>query len=492
MNSKIKKLGSDTFTYGFATVVGRFLNFLLTPMYSNMLFGKEYEFVIYLYTIFAFVNVVYSIGMESAFFRFYTRDNESNAKKVFTHSFLMINILSILFTVIIFLNSDNIASILTDGTLKRASYLIIISSLIPLFDAMIMIPFGFLRMTNKAKQFAMVRFVMIALAVLFNVIFLSVLKMQAEGVILSQLITSFLAVLYFAPLIYKNFISKFDIDLLKNMLKFGIPTLPANLSAIILQVADRPILTELTKSYHLVVTYQVNYRLGIPMMIFVTIFEYAWKPFYLSNYKDSDSKEIYARVFTYFTLVSAVLFLFVSLFIPYIVRIPGIGGKYFINPIYWEGLSIVPIVLLAYYFNGAFTNFSAGFLIEKQTKYLPIAVGIAAIVNVTANFILIPIYGYTGAAWATLIAYVVSSGILYIISLKIYPVKYEWKRITFLIIITGIIFLLNLLSVKLNSIAFEFIAKIVLILMFIVILKFMKFFSKSEIASIIGMISRKK
>ncbi len=492
MNSKLKKLGSDTFTYGVATVIGRFLNFLLTPIYSNMLFGKEYEFIIYLYTIFAFVNVIYSLGMESSFFRFYTKNDDITAKKVFTHSFLTINLLSIFFTILIILNNNSIANLLTDGTINKASYIIILSSFIPLFDAISIIPFGFLRMTNQAKRFAIVRFIMITLTVILNIVFLKVLKMQSEGVIYSQLITSFLTMVYFLPLIIKNFFTKIDFSLLKNMLVFGLPTLPANLSAIILQVADRPILTELTKSYHQVVTYQINYRLGIPMMIFVTIFEYAWKPFYLSNYNDSDAKQIYSKVLTYFTFAASLIFLFVSLFISYLVKIPGIGGKYFINPAYWDGLSIIPIILIAYYFNGVFTNFSAGFLIEKKTKYLPLAVGFAAVVNIVANFILIPIYGFIGAAWATFLAYFISSSILYVLSLKIYPIKYEWNKIFILIFLNAIIFFINIFISDKFSHFIEITIKLLLIFIYIILLKFLGFYNFKDLLSIKGLVNRKK
>jgi O-antigen/teichoic acid export membrane protein len=481
MFSKIKKFGSETIIYGMATVLGRFLNFLLTPMYSNLLQGKEYEFIIYIYALLAFVNVIYSFGMESAFFRFFSKENSGESKKVFTHSFYMINIISLVFTLIIIFNSNFLAESLAGPDVLNASYLIQIVALIPFLDALILIPMGYLRMTNQAKKFAAIRFVMIAFAVFLNFLFLKVFEMQSEGVIYSQLIASFLGVVYLLPIIIKNFLLKLDVIILIKMLKFGLPTLPANLAAIILQVADRPILKALAQSSEEIVTYQVNYRLGIPMMIFVTVFEYAWKPFYLSNYSESNAKEIFSRIFTYFTLVAALIFLLVSMFISLILKMPGIGGKYFINPEYWHGLYIVPIILAAYFFNGIFTNISSGFLIMKETKYLPFIVGFSAIVNVVANFILIPILGFAGAAWATLIAYFISAVVIYHFSRKIYYIQYEWKRIFIIVISTLIIFVLDKYLSTIFTDYIGFGIKIILLVLFLVSLKTFKFFSIDEI-----------
>lgn len=479
MYSKIKKLGSETLIYGFATVFGRFLNFLLTPLYSNLLFGTEYEFVIYIYSLLAFINVVYSFGMESAFFRFYAHDNIEQSKKVFTQSFFMINIISLITTLLILFSSEKIAFVIAPE-LETASYLIRIAAFIPFFDALILIPMGLMRMTNQAKKFAAIRFSLIFITVVLNLIFLNIMGMQAEGVIYAQLIASFIGFAYLIQMIYKNFLNVLDIKLLLRMMKFGLPTLPANLAAIILQVADRPILTELTNSYHEVVTYQINYRLGIPMMIFVTVFEYAWKPFYLSNYREENSKELFSRIFTYFTLAAAGIFIIITLFIAYIVKMPGIGGEFFINPEYWSGLHIIPIILLAYYFNGVFTNISAGLLIEKQTKYLPIAVGLAAIVNIIVNFTLIPKFGYTGAAWATLIAYLTSAVFVYVVTRKIYPVNYEWKRILKIALATAFIFYADLLFSSFLDDLIIVIIKMILLLTFLFILKYLGFFAETE------------
>ncbi len=479
MKDKIKSLAGETIIYGLSSIFGRFLSFILTPIYTNYLDTSQYDFVIYSFSIVALLNVVYSFGMESAYFRFYSFDNKEDSRKAFSNSYIFINSISLFFTIFLIINSGILGDIIASRELNNTGLLFSLAILMPFIDALTYIPYGYLRMSKQAKKFAVTKFIIIFITVAFNFILLIPLSMQAEGVFIAQIIGSTFAFIYFIPILKENLTFRIDSKLLKQMLKFGIPTIPASISSIILQVADRPILKELTNSDLAITTYQVNYRLGIPMMIFVTIFEYAWKPFYLSNYTEPDAKNLYARILTYFTLISSFIFLFFSFFMQYLVQIPFIGGK-LINPKYWEGLHIIPIILLAYFFNGMFTNFSAGFLIEKKTKYLPIAVGLAAIVNVIANFILIPIFGYTGAAWATFIAYLFSAAILYYYSLSIYPIRYEWNRIVTIVISAAIVFLINHF-ILLENVIFEILIKVGLILIYFIILFLFGFFNPDEL-----------
>jgi O-antigen/teichoic acid export membrane protein len=236
--------------------------------------------------------------------------------------------------------------------------------------------------------------------------------------------------------------------------------------------------------------YSVSYRLGIPMMIFVSVFEYAWKPFYLSNYEAPDAKRMFARVFTYFTMVSAGIFLIASFFVNYLTALPFIGGK-FINPIYQQAFGIIPIILVSYYFNGVFTNFAAGIHIQKKTQFLPLSIGIAAIVNIVMNLVLIPIFGYWGAAWATLGAYFSSAVLLYRYTMKIYPITYEWKRIFILIGTTAIIYTVCTFITDNLDMMSAFIVKLISIFAFVGLLILSGFFNLSEMVIIKRFFRRK-
>ncbi|NLO18809.1 MAG: oligosaccharide flippase family protein [Ignavibacteria bacterium] len=477
MRKKIKTLASDTLVYGIFTVVSRFLTFLLTPLYSNYLTLDEVGDVTYIFSIIAFLNIIYNIGLESAFFRFYKKDDLLLSKKAFSNSYLPIVFSSLLFSSIIFINSEAIARSLPLTT--NAIQIIKISAFIPFFDAIAVIPYALLRMVRKVKKFSTLRFLQVVVAVTLNVLFVVVFPLGSKGVMLAQIISNALAVFIFIPELRKYLILKIDKTLLKQMFRFGIPTVPASLSSIILQIADRPILIHLTNSVQGAI-YSVNYRLGIPMMMFVGIFEYAWKPFYLSNYEEKDAKQLYARIMTYFSLVCAAIFLLTGFYMDFVVRFPFVGGK-FINPDYWEGMGIIPIILAAYFFNGLFTILSAGFHIEKRTDYLPLAVGIAAVLNIGLNFLLIPHIGYWGSAYATLIAYFISAVLLYIFAKKVYYIKYELKRLFLIVFLSAALYFIFIFITSGMELWLSFTLRTVALLLFVVLLKAFGFFTSSEI-----------
>jgi len=160
----------------------------------------------------------------------------------------------------------------------------------------------------------------------------------------------------------------------------------AGLAGIAMQVVDRPIVKALTDDATLGI-YQLNYRLGIFMMLIVGMFDYAWRPFFLTHANDPDAKPLFARVFTYFTIGMLTIFVLVSLFIDDAVRVT-VFGKQFFPPAYWSGTAIVPWILLAYVFTGAYVVFMVGVYLEKKTQYLPLVSGIGAALNIGVNFLL--------------------------------------------------------------------------------------------------------
>ena len=478
MRNRIKSLASDTMIYGTFTMLGRFLTFMLAPLYTNFLTKTEIGAFAYLFAIIPFLNIVYSLGMDASYFRFYDKSDVHKSKVAFTHSFITIALLSGTLTIIGILASDWLAPRLT--SLPNGSELVKMVFLIPFLDILMVVPYALLRMTGKARRFAMIRFILVIIAVFFNLLFVVVLEWGIKGVFYAQLISSASGVVIFLPEILKQMVLKFNPSLFRQMLRFGMPTIPASFSAIALQVIDRAILKELTNE-DTVGEYNIGYKLGIPMMMLVTMFEYAWKPFYLSRYKDSDAKKMFARVMTYFTLFASGIFLFFSLFTEYIVQLPFIGGR-LINPDYWESLKIIPIIMGGYFFNGLFTNFTAGFYINKKTDYLPIAMGVAAIVNIAMNFLLIPEFGYMASAWATLAAYFVCAMILYIYSRKIYPLKYEWKRVLIIISATLAIFFVSREITQNMQDWLSILIRLAAVLTLLIILWISRFFTPAEIA----------
>lgn len=429
MLDKIVRLGKDTAIYGLSSIVGRFLNFLLVPFYTNYLLPSEYGVVANLYAYIAFATIIYGYGMENAYMRFVSTLELGDKKAHFSTPFLSLVFTSVLLSSLIHFTAPTIAVWM--GVDPAQSRLIQYAAWILCFDTLMIVPYASLRMDQKATWFAGLRIVHIVLNVILNVVLITGFDMKAEGVLLANLVASCATLILLLLLTGNQLVLQFSLKLYRALLRFGLPYIPAGLAGIAMQVVDRPILKALTDDATVGI-YQANYRLGVLMMLVVSMFDYAWRPFFLTHAKDDDAKELFARVFTYFSVFLFFVFLAVSFFIEDLVRIK-IGGAYFFNPAYWEGVAIVPWVLLAYVFTGAYTNFVVGVNLEKKTEYLPLVTGAGALVNIGANYALIPMYGIMGAAYATLAAYVVMAVGMYVVSQRFYRIEYEWGKIARLI-----------------------------------------------------------
>jgi O-antigen/teichoic acid export membrane protein len=234
---------------------------------------------------------------------------------------------------------------------------------------------------------------------------------------------------------------KISLPVLRKMLKFALPYLPGSLAAMIVQVIDVPIIEMLTNKSTLGI-YRMSYKIGILIMLFVSMFNYAWQPFFLNNAKEKDAKEIFSKVFTIFLILLSLLWIVLSLFVEDVISFKVASGYSILHEKYWEGMFIIPIILLAYLFYGMYVIFTAGIYIEEKTKYFPIVTLAAAAVNVIVNFLLVPKIGIMGGALATLLSYIVMSGGLFIVSQKFYPIKYEmdkvWKILSLVFIVAFI------------------------------------------------------
>jgi O-antigen/teichoic acid export membrane protein len=310
--------------------------------------------------------------------------------------------------------------------------------------------------------------------------------MGVEGIFISGLVASLSTFLLLLPTISRHFTSGSAKGLLKALLRFGLPYIPAGLAAMAIQVIDRPIMRALTDDTTVGI-YQANYKLGIFMMLVVSMFDFAWRPFYFSMSNDPDAKPVFARVLTYMMLVMAAFFLIISLFIRDIVTFE-ILGRHFIAPDYWSGLGVVPVVLLGYVFLGASNNLSAGIFIEKKTYLIPFVTGIGAVVNIVANYLLIPRIGMMGGAWATFLAYFIMAGAMFAVAQRIYPIRYEYGRIFKMGVVTAGVFFADYYFGEVGGV----ILKIGLLVLFLVLMYFMKFFNEAEIVMVANMFTRRK
>jgi O-antigen/teichoic acid export membrane protein len=481
MLDKIKRLGSDTAVYGVSTILGRFLSFLLTPFYANMLAPGELGVVATVFAYIAFLNVVYGYGMESAYFKYAASKERGDDRQNFSIPFLSVLASTILFSLLLVVNASPVAALarIPAGYERLVRY----SALILATDAIAVVPFAVLRLERKAVRFASIRIAGIVVNVGMNILFLIHFRMGIEGIFISNVISSGLLLLLLVPTILSHLTFRWDGILYRALLKFGLPNVPAGIAAMMIQVIDRPILEALTDKATVGI-YQANYRLGVFMMLIVSTYDFAWRPFFLSHADDPEARPLFARILTYYTLLMSAVFLALSLFLEDIVKIPLFWGRSVLPEPYWSGLSIVPVVLLGYLFLGMSNNMVAGIYIQKKTHYLPPITFVGAATNVVVNYLLIPPMGLMGAAVATLLSYAVMTGMVYVIGRRVYPVKYETARLLKIATAAAIVFALYR---AVDAGAFGIAWKTFLLLVFFGLMYAFQFFNPAELRGIMAM-----
>ncbi len=474
MFDKIKQLTKDTAIYGVSTIVGRFLTFLLVPFYTNIFPPDEYGIIANLYIFIAILNILYIFGMDAAYLKFASSKTSASEKDNFSTPYLAVMMVSLILSLLIFLLKGQIISLLEIP--KSYTYLIYYTSFILFTDALCVIPFIKLRIERKAKRFATFKIINILTNVFLNIVLVLYFKWGIEAVLISNLIASLLTLIIFLPEIIKNLKPVINISLLRRLVKFGLPYLPAGLGSMLIQGIDRPILTSMT-DLNTVGIYNANYKLGIFMMLFVNMFQYAWQPFFLQQAEEKDAKKVFSKILTYFTFAAGVILVIISLFIDDLVKINFLGIT-LIGSAYWSGLVIVPIILLGYLFNGLYVVFTAGIYIEEKSLYVPLITGLAAVVNVVVNLLLIPPLGIMGAAFATLASYIVMALGLYIVTQKFYKIEYEKGKMLILfavILLTGLVYYW-LLSIEALNLFYK-----ILIFVFYLIVSSTVVFDKNEL-----------
>lgn len=448
--SAIKKLVKQTATYGFSTILGRLLNYSLVPLHARIFTPEEYAPIADLYSYVAFLGVLLTYGLETAYFRF-SRTEES-PEKVYNTAYISHLISSLGFLAVFLLFATPIA-----GFLKYPMHVeyVVWFSFIVVFDALTAIPLARLRNENRAKRFVSIRLTNITLYVLLNLLFLVLLPWLAKQgnaipfydgsigvgyVFIANLISSGFTLLLLLPQLRKVHFN-FDKNLWKRMLVYSWPILIMGFAGMVNEVFDRILLKYLLPAdsqQYLVGIYGMCYKIAIFMTLFVQMFRFAAEPFFFSQAQDKDSHKVYADVMKYFVLAGGLIFLGVMLYLD-LVKDILIG-----NPKYYPGLVIVPWLLLANLFLGMFFNYSFWFkLTDKTTAGAGISI-FGAIVTLLLNWLLIPIMGYLGSAIATFVCYAAMMLACYWMGRKRFPVPYDNARILFYISLAVGLYLLSL------------------------------------------------
>lgn len=438
MASQIKKLASETAIYGLSQMLGKFVNYLLVPIYTRVFLPEEYGVVNLLYGYLAFFNVILTYGMETAFFRFISKKDGDN--KVFSTAFISICLSSLLAGLLwIFFKYPIMDWLDYSGEIKIINCFILIS----IFDALAALPFALLRYYKRPIRFAIIKNTSLFVNIFLNLYFLVLCPYAIKNgwnslpfyypnwgvfyIFISNAVSSFIVI----PLLWneiKKISSGFDKELWKEMFKYAFPLLLVGLAGMINETLDRTLVYLYPDSFtgqKMIGIYGANYKLSILMTLFVQAFRYAAEPFFFSHAKSSDKRKIYADVMNYFVVVCCFLFLLVMMNLDLF--------KLFIGEKYHEGLSVVPILLLANMFLGIYYNLTIWFKLSDKTTWGAYISILGAIITLAVNFIFIPYYGYMASAWATFLCYGSMMLACYFSGQYFYHIPYQFKKILSLI-----------------------------------------------------------
>ncbi len=461
--SALKKLVSDTAIYGLPSILGRFLNYLLVPLYTRNLVPAEYGVVTEMYAYVAFLGVLLTYGMETAFFRFY--NSEENKQKVFSTAMASLLATSFIFIGLIFLLKWPLANFLgmhsnPEMIDRYADYLLWFVFIISI-DAVTAVPFARLRALNRPIKFAIIKLLGIFANVSLNLFFILGIPFMLQHHIAEEFVQSisqfnlvrcifiinlFSSAVTLVLLIPESVFSLKDADkaLLRRMLVYGLPILVMGLAGMVNETFDRIMLKYLLplspeRTMHEVGVYGACYKLSIIMTLCIQAFKYAAEPFFFARHRQDDNRKIYADVMTYFVLGCSLVFLGTMLYMDLIQYF--IGNK---DSEYLEGLAIVPILLLANMCLGIYYNLSIWFKLTDRTRAGAIISIFGAVLTLVLNYLLIPIMGYMGAAYTTLICYAAMMIMSWAWGQRCFPVPYELLKIAFFILLAVLIYLLSL------------------------------------------------
>lgn len=435
----LKKLAGQTAIYGLPTILGRLLNYLLVPLYTRVFIPAEYGIVTELYAYVSFLFIILTYGMETAFFRF--ASDPGQRTRVYGTSLVSLITTSVIFLGTAFLFAPTFAvSLGYSGHTEYVKWF----ALILATDAISTIPYANLRLENKAFRFAMIKIINILTNIGFNIFFIVLcpylidhypdsyaaslvnwIYNPAIGVgyiFISNLIASVLTFIMLIPDIPIGRL-KADRELLRKMLAYSWPLLIFGLAGIVNETFDRIVLKHLLPDKASAMAqlgiYGACYKISILMSLFIQTYRYAAEPFFFDQAKSRNARETYASMMHYFIVVCLFIFLGIMLYIDVVMR--------FVGREFRVGAGVVPILLIANLFLGVFYNLSVWFKLTDRTK-TGAAISLAgAGITLVLNFILIPVMGYMGAAWATLICYASMMLMSYVIGQNYYPVNYNLK-----------------------------------------------------------------
>lgn len=432
----IKSLFRDTAIYGVSSIVGRFINWCLVPMYTYCFTDAEYGVVTHIYAYVALVLTILTYGMETGFFRFANHDRWQNPGQVYTTTLTSIGVSSVLFIIAGCLLSADIAEWLECGAHPSFIWMMVIAVGVDAYTSM---PFAYLRYKKRPIRFATLKLLNIAINIGLNLFFILlcpvIWRTSPEWIawfyrpdfgigyiFLANMISSLVVLMLVIPEILAETYS-YSGKLLREMLRYSYPLLILGIAGVMNQTIDKILYPLLAPDKAVAMdelgVYGANYKVAIVMVMFIQAFRFAYEPFIFAQNKEKgeDKTHAYREAMKWFVIFGLFIFLGVMYFLPVI--------KYFISPKYFSGLRVVPIVMLGELFFGIFFNLSLWYKLTDKTIWGTWFSLTGLAVTIILNFAFVPIYGYMACAWAAFCSYGVMMVASYVIGRKNYPINYN-------------------------------------------------------------------
>lgn len=435
----LKRLASQTAIYGLSSIIGRFLNYLLVPLYTYSFAPADYGVVAEFYAYMGFMAVLLVFGLETGFFRF-RATGEHAPDVVFATVLRFLVLINAGFLLAAYLLQQPIAELLRHAA--NPQYIWWTAAIIAM-DSIGAAAFARLRAEEKAFQFAAIKLIEIGANIGLSLFFILLCRQAFETdpesflgrlwdpeigigyVFLANLAASALKLLLLAPQ-FRAGLAGFDGALFRRMIRYSLPMVVIGLAGIVNEMLDRAALKYLlpyddaTNMAQLGI-YSACYKLSILMTLFIQAFRYAGEPFFFAYAKEGDARPVYALVLTWFVILCVFIFLLVTLYLDVF--------QYFVGAPYREGLHVVPVLLLANLLLGVYVNLSIWYKLTDRTLLGAGVALVGALITIVALWLLVPAYGYAGAAWAHLLCYSAMVLISYLLGRRYYPVPYDLPRV---------------------------------------------------------------
>ena len=431
----LKSLAKETAIYGVSSIVGRFLNYLLVPVYTIALPASSggYGVVTNIYAWVALILVLLTCGMETGFFRFANK-GQDDPMRVYSTTLLSVSIGSLVFVALGLLFLEPIAGWLEYG---EHPWYIGMMMIVVAMDAIQSIPFAYLRYKKRPIKFAALKLLFIFLNIALNLFYYAVLKGNDVGyAFLFNLVCTSVVMVCMIPEL-RGFTYVLDKELLKRMLRYSLPLVILGVAGILNQVADKIIFPfvypdEAEATVQLGI-YGAASKIAMIMAMFTQAFRFAYEPFVFGKSKEKDSREMYAQAMKFFIIFTLLAFLAVMFYLDILRHIIGRD--------YWDGLRVVPIVMAAEIFMGIYFNLSFWYKLIDETRWGAYFSLTGCTILILMNIFLIPKYGYIACAWAGFTGYGVAMLLSYFVGQKKYPIQYDLKAIGMYVLLAAVLYL---------------------------------------------------